>query len=160
MRILLHKFKLPWESGFWEKIIKKNSPIPRRCKNLPAPFLSPLVAPPHPWDHNVNKLKSKLLLGYRIYWKIFLHIILYKNLTPIVAHPTHRDHDLNKFEFTLPEDGFIQVTAFLGNWLFKLNFFKEYFLFKSLWKNLNHPPIVLQPLPRGSRFWQTWMYTT
>ena len=42
-----------------------------------------------------------------------------------MAKPYHKDHDLNKLGSILPWNAFIQIPAFLTNWILRRIFFKD-----------------------------------
>lgn len=82
-------------------------------------WLSPIVAPPYPSNHDFNKFEFTLLMDASKQIKVYLansilrisylnifYLSLRKNLTfPIVAHPTPMEQDLNILEsMRLPKD--------------------------------------------------------
>lgn len=74
---------------------------------------SPNVAPPYPWDYDLNNLEStrpnedaSTQDDFYIFFSIYYYV---KINPPLWPQPTPGDHDFNKLELTLPEDASTQI---------------------------------------------------
>lgn len=93
-------------------------------------MLTNIVTRPTPWDHDLNRLESKLPEDASIQVKAslatwflrrrFKNIFIFKILSkkfnpPLWSRPYPGEHEFNKLDNTLPKDASTKVTAFLAN---------------------------------------------
>lgn len=70
------------------------------------------------------------------FFKFSFLFFSFKNLTLLRSLPTPWGHDFNKLEQKLTKDVYIQASAFLVKWFFRI-FFKNA---NKIWMNLNYLP--------------------